>query len=52
MKGTWRENFRADLLGNTHDFERVSEMTAYSNHIKNLNLKLEKFLSEKLKTFH
>ena len=38
LNGTRRDNFRADWPGYTHDFERVSETPAYSNHIKNYEL--------------
>ena len=38
LNRTLKDNFRADWLGNTHDFERVSEMAAYSNHIMNSEL--------------
>ena len=38
MNGTRRYTFKADWLENTHDFERVSETIAYSNHIKNSEL--------------
>ena len=38
LNGMQRDNFRSDWLGNAHDFERVSETTAYSNHIKNSEL--------------
>ena len=39
LNGTQRDNFRDDRLGYTHDFERASETTSYSNHIKNSELK-------------
>ena len=39
LNRTQRDNFRDARLGYTHDFERVSEMTAHSNHIKNYELK-------------
>ena len=35
MFGTERENLNGDWLASSHGFERVSETTAYSNHIKN-----------------
>ena len=35
LKGTGRENFKANWLASGHDCERVSKTTAYSNHIKN-----------------
>ena len=38
LNGMQKENFKADWLGYTHDFERVIETTAYSNHIKNSEL--------------
>ena len=33
-----RENLNGDWLASSHGFERVSETTAYSNHIKNSEL--------------
>ena len=33
--GLWRSTDRDDRLGYTHDFENMSETTAYRNHIKN-----------------
>ena len=38
LNGTRRDNFRSDRLGYMHDFERVSETTAYSNRINNSGL--------------
>ena len=38
LNGTQRENFKAEWLASRHGFERVSETTAYSNHIKNSEL--------------
>ena len=34
----WRSTYRDDRLGYTHDFETMSETTAYRNHIKNLEI--------------
>ena len=34
LNGTRRDNFRGARLGYRHDFERMSETIAYSNHIK------------------
>ena len=44
LNGMWRDNFRDARLGYTHDFERMSETTAYSNHIKNYELETIEFL--------
>ena len=38
LNGTQREKFRDARLGYTHNFERMSETTACSNHIKNYEL--------------
>ena len=38
LHGTQRDNFRDARLRYTHDFDRMSETTAYSNHIKNSDL--------------
>ena len=38
LNGTERENFKNGWLTSSHGFERVSETTAYSNHIKNSEL--------------
>ena len=35
LSGTRKDNFSSSRLGYTHDFETMSEMTAYRNHIKN-----------------
>ena len=40
---------RDDRLGYTHYFETMSKTTAYRNHIRIRKLKLEKFLSGKLR---
>ena len=34
----WRDNFKYSKLGYTQDYERISKMTAYCNHIKNSEL--------------
>ena len=38
LNGTRRNNFKSDWLASRDDFERVSETTAYSNHINNSEL--------------
>ena len=38
LKGTGRVKFKEDWLSLRHDFERVSETTATSNHINNSEL--------------
>ena len=38
LNGMQRDNFKVYWLGYTHDFERVSKTTEYSNHIKNSEL--------------
>ena len=38
LNGTQRDNFKSDWLVSRHDFEIVSENTAYSNHINNSEL--------------
>ena len=38
LNGMRREKSKADLLASRHDFERVSETRAYSNHINNSEL--------------
>ena len=60
LNGTRAESLNGDWLASSHGIlevatERVRETKAYSNHIKNLNLELEKFLGGKifrLKIFH
>ena len=39
LNGTERENLNRYWIASSHGFERVSETTAYSNHIKNYELK-------------
>ena len=43
LNGTRREHIKVDWLVSRHDFERVSETTAYSNHIKNSELETRDF---------
>ena len=43
LNSTRRDKFRDGRLGYTHDFERMSETTAYSNHIKNSELETREF---------
>ena len=43
LNGTGRENFKANWLASRRGFEIVSEMTAYSNHIKNSELETGEF---------
>ena len=38
-----RSTKRDDRLGYTHDFENISETTAYRNHIKNLEIETREF---------
>ena len=43
LSGTQKKNFSPSRLGYTHDFERMSETTAYRNHIKNSELETREF---------
>ena len=43
LNGIGRENFKANWLASMRDFEIVSEMTSYSNHIKNSELETGEF---------
>ena len=47
LNGTQRDNLRDVRLGYTHYFERMSETTAYSNHIKNSELETREFFDRK-----
>ena len=38
LNGLWSTTYRDDRLGCTHDFETMSETTAYRNHIKNFEI--------------
>ena len=38
FNGLQRSTDRYDRFGHTHDFETMSEMTAYRNHIKNTEI--------------
>ena len=40
--GLWRSAVRDDRLGYKHDFETMSETTAYRNHIKNSEIETRK----------
>ena len=46
--GLRRNTDRDDSLGYTHDFETMSETTAYCNHIKNSEIETREVLSGKL----
>ena len=50
LNGTQRKIFRDARLGYTHDFERVSKTTAYSNHIKNAELETREVFEQKYST--
>ena len=43
LNGMQRDNFKVVWLASRHDFERVREMTAYSNHINNSELETREF---------
>ena len=38
LSGTRKDNFSLSRIGYTHDFETISETTAYRNYIKNYEL--------------
>ena len=46
LNGMQRDNFKVYWLGYTHDFERVSKTTAYSNHIKNSELETKEVFEQ------
>ena len=52
LNGTQSNNFKADLLGYTHDFERVSKTTACSNHIKKYELETKKVFEQEPEKFY
>ena len=51
LNGTKREKLNGNWLASSHVFERVSEMTAYSKHVKNSELETRKvFEQENIQT--
>ena len=50
--GTRRDNFRDGRLGYMHDFETMSETTAYRNHIKNSEFETREVFEREMKIFN
>ena len=46
LNGTGMENFKDNWITSSHGFERVSETTAYSNHINNSELETRKVFEQ------
>ena len=44
--GLWRSADRDDWLGYAHDFETMSETTAYRNHIKNSEIEIREVFEQ------
>ena len=52
LSGTRRDKGRDTRLGYTYYFEKVSETTAFRNHIKNSELETREVLERETRIFH
>ena len=50
LSGMWKDNFIPSRLGYTHDFETMSETTAYRYHIKNSELETREVFERETET--